>query len=256
MDINDITFAYADKIDRLHHVDTIIHKGEITTIIGPNGSGKSTFLQVMSNNYKPQQGNIMLEDKLLSEHKSKELAKKLGVVHQHNTAPMDMTVQRLAEYGRLPYKTPFSNNAIEDEKIVNWALQATGLTSEKETPINNLSGGQQQRAWISMALAQNTSYLFLDEPTSSLDIYYQYEIMELIKQLNQAYHLTIVLVLHDINQAIQYSNWIIVMKEGKIIEKGPPADIITEKLIYNVYGVHVKIKRDEKAGMYILPTGI
>src|SRR5690625_5254199 len=228
----------------------------MTTIIGPNGSGKSTLLSVMTNNNQPGHGEVLLEGKAVSQYKGKELAKILGVVHQQNIAPADMTVEKLVEYGRLPYKGTFTPSSEQDEKMVKWALDSTGLYDKRHMTINTLSGGQQQRAWIAMVLAQDTPYLFLDEPTANLDIYYQYEILELVKKLNEEHNLTIGMVLHDINQAIQYSDTIIAMKQGEIIKKGNLKEIITELLIYDVYGVHVVVKRDDGLGTYIVPTGI
>ncbi|MFC0302264.1 ABC transporter ATP-binding protein [Virgibacillus soli] len=256
MEIKDITFAYQDKIKRLHHVNATIQKGEITTILGPNGSGKSTLMGVLTNNNQPQAGQIIFEGKGLHQYKPKELAKKLGVVHQKNIAPSDMTVEKLVYYGRLPYRNTFSPQTKEDAEIVEWALTCTGLLEKRDVPLVTLSGGQQQRAWIAMALAQKTPFLFLDEPTSNLDIYFQYEILELVKRLRDEQGLTIVMVLHDINQAIQYSDTIIAMKQGEIIKTGKPEEIMTTALIHEIYGVDVVIKHDEAVGMYIVPIGI
>jgi len=256
MEIKDISFAYQDKIKRLHQVNSNIKKGEITTIIGPNGSGKSTLMGVMTNNNQPQQGQVILDGKILNKYKPKELAKKLGVVHQQNNAPADMTVEKLAYYGRLPHKSTFSPPSDQDLEMVEWALKCTGLYDKRHMAIDTLSGGQQQRVWIAMALAQDTPFLFLDEPTSNLDIYFQYEILELIQQLCEEHGLTIVMVLHDINQAIQYSDTIIAMKQGEIIKKGHPKTMMTEQLIHDIYGVHVIVKNDEELGMYIVPQGI
>lgn len=256
MEINDISFAYADKIKRLHHISSNIKKGEITTIIGPNGSGKSTLLSVMTNNHRPQEGEVILDGKTINRYKPKELARMLGVVHQQNTAPSDMTVEKLIHYGRLPHKGTFSPSSMKDEEMVGWALKCTGLQKKRHAAIETLSGGQKQRVWIAMALAQDTPLLFLDEPTSNLDIYFQYEILALIHRLRKEYKLTIVMVLHDINQAIQYSDTIIAMKDGQIIQSGPPHAIMTKQLIQDVYGVDVIVKEDEDVGMYIVPLGV
>jgi iron complex transport system ATP-binding protein len=256
MEIKEVSFAYQDKVKRLQQVEAEIKKGEITTIIGPNGSGKSTLLGVLTNNHRPQQGQVILDGKVINKYKPKELAKKLGVVHQQNTAPADMTVEKLVFYGRLPYKRTFSPQSDKDEQMVKWALESTGLYEKRNVPIDTLSGGQQQRAWIAMALAQDTPFLFLDEPTAALDIYYQYEILELVKQLCEKHGLTIVMVLHDINQAIQYSHNIIAMKQGKVIEKGDPKKIVTNQLMKDVYGVNIAVKNDEDVGLYIVPLGI
>ena len=256
MDIKGITFSYDNKINRLDNVNGEIKKGEITTIIGPNGCGKSTLLGIMSNNYLPQQGQVILDGKKIREYKPKELAKKLAVVHQENEAPSDMTVERLTTYGRLPHRSMFSSMSDEDEEAIEWALTCTNLQEKRHATIDSLSGGEKQRVWIAMTLAQKTQFLFLDEPTTYLDIYYQYEILELIKLLNRAHGLSIVMILHDINQAIQYSDTIIVMKEGKIVLKGSPEEVISEQLITDTYGIDVIVKNDERTGLYIVPVGI
>lgn len=256
MDIKGVSFAYQDKIKRLNDVNAHIKKSEITTIIGPNGSGKSTLMGVLTNNNKPQTGKTSLNDKALHKYKPKELAQTLGVVHQYNVAPADMTVEKLTYYGRLPYKSMFTSQLEEDEEVVEWALRCTGLYERRHMVIDTLSGGQQQRAWIAMALAQRTPYLLLDEPTANLDIYYQYDILKLVKQLRHEQGLTIVMVLHDINQAIQYSDTIIAMKQGEIVKMGSPKKIMTKELMHDVYGVNVAIKEDSELGMYIVPLGV
>lgn len=256
MEIKDISFSYQDKIKRLNQITAEVQEGKITTIIGPNGSGKSTLLGVITNNLQPQAGSVVLDGKSLQQYKPKDLAKRLSVVHQQNAAPADMTVEKLVYYGRLPYKTAFTSDVEKDEYMVKWAMECTGVYEKRKEPIDTLSGGQQQRVWIAMALAQDTPYLFLDEPTANLDIYYQYEILELVKQLCADHGLTIVMVLHDINQAIQYSDQVIAMKAGEIIAKGDPHAIVTNTLIQEVYGVKVVVKNDEDVGTYIVPIGI
>jgi len=256
METKDITFAYQDKITRLHDISTQIKKSEITTIIGPNGSGKSTLMGVLTNMHAPQTGQVILDGKMLNKYKPKELARTLGVVHQQNIAPEDLTVEKLVSYGRLPYKNTFSPSSEKDREMVKWALRCTGLYEMRHETIDTLSGGEQQRGWIAMALAQDTSYLLLDEPTSNLDIYYQYEILELVKRLRDEHGLTIVIVLHDINQAIYYSDTVIAMRNGEIVQQGAPQQIITERLIQEVYGIQVAVKHDHQVGKYIVPLGI
>ena len=256
MEIKDITFSYQDKVTRLHGIEAGITPGKITTILGPNGSGKSTLLGVLTNNLSPEKGSVVLDGKAIEQYKPKELAKKLGVVHQQNSAPSGMTVEKLVYYGRLPHKHAFTQHGEEDEEKVTWALERTGLSEMRHAPLDTLSGGQQQRAWIALALAQDTPYLFLDEPTANLDIFYQYEILELVKELCKEEGLTIVMVLHDINQAIQYSHEIIAMKSGRVISHGDPREIVTRQLMQDVYGVNVVVKDDPELGMYIVPIGI
>lgn len=256
MEINHITFAYRDKVTRLHDISARIRKGEITTIIGPNGCGKSTLMGVLTNNLSPQKGTIVLDGKAINTIKPKELALKLGVVHQQNTAPDDMTVEKLVTYGRLPHRKSFSPLSEKDEEMIEWAMKRTGIFDRRDMTIDSLSGGQQQRVWIAMALAQDTPYLFLDEPTSNLDMYYQYGILDLVKELRDQNELTIVMVLHDINQAIQYSDQIIAMKAGKVVAIGSPDEIVTKELMHELYGVEVIVKNDEEIGKFIVPLGV
>ncbi|MEH7219611.1 ABC transporter ATP-binding protein [Bacillus toyonensis] len=256
MEIKNVTFSYDNVTNRLKSVSSEIEIGKITTIIGPNGCGKSTLLSVMSRNHAPSSGEVILDGKAISEYKPKEFARKLAVVHQQNEAPADITVENLISFGRMPYKNIFSPQTDEDREAIERALVCTNLQSKRDKPIYALSGGERQRVWIAMTLAQNTPMLFLDEPTTYLDIYYQIEILELVKELNEVYGLTIVMVLHDINQAIRYSNHIIVMKDGEIVTKGNPNDVITEEMVKAIYGVDVVVKQDEDTGLYMVPMGI
>ncbi|AKR37578.1 MULTISPECIES: ABC transporter ATP-binding protein [Bacillus] len=256
MEIKNVTFSYDNVTNRLKSVSSEIEIGKITTIIGPNGCGKSTLLSVMSRNHAPSSGEVILDGKAISEYKPKEFARKLAVVHQQNEAPADITVEKLISFGRMPYKNIFSPQTDEDREAIERALVCTNLQSKRDKPIYALSGGERQRVWIAMTLAQNTPMLFLDEPTTYLDIYYQLEILELVKELNEVYGLTIVMVLHDINQAIRYSDHIIVMKDGEIITKGNPNDVITEEMVKAIYGVDVIVKQDEDTGLYMVPMGI
>ncbi|MFD0677662.1 MULTISPECIES: ABC transporter ATP-binding protein [unclassified Paenibacillus] len=256
MEIKEVTFSYDKKTDHLKAVSSLIEIGKVTTIIGPNGCGKSTLLGVMSHNNVPRIGQVLLDGKSLNSYKPKELAKKLAVVHQHNDAPSDLTVEKLVSFGRMPHKSMFNPSADEDEAAIEQALSRTNLLTKRKLTIDQLSGGERQRVWIAMSLAQSTPFLFLDEPTTYLDIYYQFELLDLIKTLNAEYGLTIVMVLHDINQALRYSDRIIVMKSGEIAMNGLPQDVITEATIKQIYGVDVVIKQDQAAGLYIVPLGI
>ncbi|HIW33343.1 MAG TPA: ABC transporter ATP-binding protein [Candidatus Paenibacillus intestinavium] len=253
MEINRISFQYKNSEQILSELSTSIAQGKITTIIGPNGSGKSTLLALLARNNMPSAGQIIIDGRDLQQLKSKELARILAVVHQQNEAPYDLTVEKLVEYGRLPYRHMFSSETDEDREAVEWALACTKLTEFRSRRLNELSGGQKQRAWVAMALAQKTSILFLDEPTTFLDIYYQIELLDLVQQLNREHGLTIVMVLHDVNQAIRYSDDIKVLKDGNIIAEGEPETIMTSELMELVYGVKAIIRKDEETGMYIVP---
>lgn len=255
MDINSIVYSHDGKETHLKNITAHIAKGKITTIIGPNGCGKSTLLGVMSNHFHPEKGHVILEQKDIMAYKSKALAKKLAIVHQQNSAPVDMTVEKLVGYGRLPYKSIFQTDFKTDQAVVDWALEKTRLIEKRKNTLDALSGGERQRVWIAMALAQKSEYLFLDEPTTYLDIFYQFDILELVKSLNETEKLTIVMVLHDINQAIRYSDELIVMKRGEIIAQGKPEDVITKEQMKDVYQMDMAVVEDEMTGLYTIPIG-
>ncbi len=242
--------------NHLDGVTTTIQKGKITTIIGPNGCGKSTLLSVLSRNHLPKSGQVSLENRDLVLYKSKEFAKKLAIVYQQNEIPKDLTIEKLVSFGRLPHKTMLQRNQVEDEKAIDWALSVTNLLEKRHQDLEALSGGERQRVWIAMALAQRSEILCLDEPTTYLDIYYQIELLELIKALNEEYGLTIVMVLHDINQAIRYSDQVIMMMDGQIVAEGPPREVITKALIKKVYGVNAIFREDDELGLYMMSIGI
>lgn len=256
MEIKNIEYGYDQTRKILKSISVDINKGQVTTIIGPNGSGKSTLLSVLSKSVVPQSGQVILDGKSLTTYKAKELAQKLAVVHQQNTAPADMTVEKLISYGRIPHRSIFSSEREEDEQAIEWALSCTNLHAKRTNTLDALSGGERQRVWIAMALAQKTPFLFLDEPTTYLDIYYQYEILELVRTINREHGISVVMVLHDINQAIRYSDQIIAMKGGEVIVNGPPDQVITREVIRDIYGVDVIVKSDEDTGLYIVPVGL
>lgn len=241
MEVKNVEFAYdCEKV--LKGISFKVESEKITTIIGANGCGKSTLFNVMTKNLKPQRGSVTLNGESIEKIPIKKFARLVSIVHQYNTAPSDISVEVLVGYGRLAYKKAFKNDKYENEKYVTRALEATGITNIRKKKISELSGGQRQRVWIAMALAQNTKVLFLDEPTTYLDIKYQIEILRLIKKLNEEYKITIVMVLHDINQAVYYSDNIIAMKDGKIIGQGKAKEIITGELIYETYGVRLDVE--------------
>ncbi|GAE32240.1 ABC transporter ATP-binding protein [Halalkalibacter hemicellulosilyticus] len=256
MEIRNVDYSYQQNIKTLSNISMTVAKGQITTIIGPNGSGKSTLLQLMSRHLTPEKGEVLLDGKKISLFSTKEFAREIAVVHQQNDAPTDMTVERLIEYGRLPYKKLLQMKQKEDDDIIAWALTCTNLEEKKDVMLHQLSGGERQRVWIAMSLAQKTNYLFLDEPTTYLDLFHQYEILEFITQLNQLNNMTIVMVLHDLNQAIKYSDQLIIMKDGAIVTQGKPAEVMNEQIIKEIYGVEVVMKSDKDTGLYIVPIGV
>lgn len=240
--VEDISFSYG-KHEVLKNLSFDLHEGKITTLIGANGCGKSTLFNLMTKNLRPDSGSIKLQGKSLMEIRLKELARQAAIVHQYNTAPADLSVEKLISYGRTPYHTlGLSPDAKEDEEKIGWAMEITNTFKIKDKPVSELSGGQKQRVWIAMALAQDTKILFLDEPTTYLDIRYQLQILKLIRQLNREFGITIIMVLHDINQSLYYSDEIIAIKDGRIIAQGFPEQVITPKLVQKVYDVELNIK--------------
>ncbi len=251
-EIHDLDFAYGTNWV-IQGLSVKIAKEKITTLIGANGCGKSTLFNLITKNLKPKSGNILLDSTDISQIKLRDFAKQAAIVHQYNTAPDNITVEKLVGYGRTPYRSfGISSDSKTDDEKIRQAMEITHITKHKDCAVSQLSGGQKQRVWIAMALAQDTKILFLDEPTTYLDIRYQLQILNLVRMLNREYGMTIIMVLHDINQSLYYSNEIIAMKDGKIIAQGEPEKIITPELIRRVYDVDLAISMAD-GKPFILP---
>lgn len=252
IDVVNLNFSYDKNYEFMKNINLHIRKGEITTIIGPNGSGKSTLLSMLSGINKSFSGEIIIDDFNIKKLKYKDIAKKVACVHQHNSVPGDISVKELVSYGRIPHKKYFQKNLKEDEEIIEWAIDRSGLKKLKDKTVMDLSGGERQRVFLALALAQKSEILFLDEPTTYLDIYHQIELLELIKELKEKEKLTIVMVLHDINQALAYSDNVIVMKNGQIVKCGKTKDVINIKLMNDVYNIGGSIEK-YKDDLYFIP---
>lgn len=240
MEVKHVSFSYG-KNTILSDLSFAVKEGNITTVMGANGCGKSTLFSLMTKNQTPGKGKILLEGKNIANLRFIDFAKRVSIVHQYNSAADDITVERLVSYGRTPYQKMLGTRTKEDEELVERAMEVTGILPYRDREIAALSGGQRQRVWIAMALAQNTKILFLDEPTTYLDIRYQLEILELVKKLNQEYGITILMVLHEINQAITYSDEVIGLKDGSIVMQGKPQEVITAESMKELYGVSLKV---------------
>ena len=240
MEVRDVHFAYG-KNKILKGASLTVEKGKITTIMGANGCGKSTLFSLMTKNLTPGKGRIFLKGKNILNLRLNEFARRVAIVHQYNTASDDITVERLVSFGRTPHLGVMGAKGEDDEKFIEWAMEVTNVAQFRERELSRLSGGQRQRVWIAMALAQGTETLFLDEPTTYLDIRYQIEILELVKKLNREYGKTIIMVLHDINQAIYFSDKIIGLCEGKVLVQGDPNEVITEESIKALYGIDLEV---------------
>ena len=245
LSIKNLKFSYGDH-EVLRGLSAEIKSGAVTTLMGANGCGKTTLLSLLTKNLKPAEGSILLDGQNLAGISLKDFARRAAIVHQKNAAPNDLTVEKLVSYGRLPYSSIFRVSLDEkNQKQVERAMHLTGLTELRDRRIGTLSGGQRQRAFIAMALAQNTKLLFLDEPTTSLDVRYQVEILRLVERLNREQGMTIVMVLHDINQALAYSDEIIGLKDGRVAVQGAPEDVIDSESLQTLYGIRLPVFRAE-----------
>lgn len=243
--VKNLSFAYEEKVI-LQDLDFQIQAGKVTTLMGANGCGKSTLLQLLTKNLKPQSGNLFLEQYDMNQLTMKQFAKKVAIVHQYNTAPDDITVEELVQYGRTPYAKLISDGKekAEDQRKVERAMKITGVLPYRGKLVSKLSGGQKQRVWIAMALAQDTKILLLDEPTTYLDVRYQLQILRLVKMLNRKCGITIIMVLHDINQALAYSDEIIALSpKGNMILQGEPARVVNSQVMKEMYGIHLEVAK-------------
>lgn len=235
----------------INDVSLQLKKGEIVSIIGANGSGKSTILRLLTKLITPESGSVYLEGKRIDEMSQKVIAQKLTMlpqVHDHN---IDLTVYDLVKYGRNPFQKWYEGIRAEDKDIIEFAISATNLEHMRHRPLQSLSGGERQRAWIAMSLAQMPDILLFDEPTTYLDISHQLEVMELIKRLNDENGITIVMVLHDLNQAARYSHRLIAMKDGGIVLQGAPNEVFSRNFFEEVFGIDVNIYYDEDIPFFI-----
>ncbi|MCW4354483.1 ABC transporter ATP-binding protein [Hoyosella sp. YIM 151337] len=252
---DNVTLSYGDRIV-IEDLSLDIPTGGITTIIGPNGCGKSTLLRALGRLLKPRAGTVTLDGKLITSMRTKEVARVLGMLPQAPIAPEGLTVADLVSRGRHPHQSWVRQWSSDDEKEVSAALELTGISDLADRPINELSGGQRQRVWISMALAQGTDILLLDEPTTYLDLSHAIDVLDLIDQLHDGMGRTVVMVLHDLNLAVRYSDHLVVMKDGRIIAQGRPRDVITAQLLATAFGLRATVIDDPASDApLIVPIG-
>ncbi|HWJ78821.1 MAG TPA: ABC transporter ATP-binding protein [Niallia sp.] len=240
----------------LKEVGLEIPSNKISVIIGSNGCGKSTLLKTLSNLIKSTSGDIMLDGKAISKYPPKQLARILGILPQSPIVPEGITVADLVGRGRFPHQSFFSGWTKKDYEAVAEAMEIMKVTEFANKNIDELSGGQRQRVWIAMALAQQTDILFLDEPTTFLDITYQVEILDLLTDLNRKYGTTIVMVLHDINLTARYADYIFALEKGRLVAEGKPSDIITSQLVKDIFGLDCTVIVDPVSGTpLVVPMG-
>ena len=247
LEAKNVCFSYQQGSPILDSLNVTIPKGKITALIGRNGCGKSTLLRLFNRLIEADSGQFLLEKKSLESYSAKALAQKMAHLTQSPQAPEGLTVLELVKFGRHPYQGFLGRSSKEDKDIVALALEQTALTELSHRGLHELSGGQRQRAWIAMALAQNTEYLLLDEPTTYLDISHQLEVLELLAALNEEQNKTIVMVVHEPNHASQYANHVVCLAGGKVLTTGSPKEIFTEQTMIELYGVRPLIFEGDEA---------
>lgn len=243
----DLSLAY-EKTMVIDDLQLTIPTGRITALVGRNGSGKSTLLRALARLLKPQGGAVFLDNVSIFTMSTKEVARQLGILPQSPVAPEGVTVRDLVAQGRYPHQRWLQRWSKEDEHMVERALEATSMTSLADRPLETLSGGQRQKAWIAMALAQETAFMLLDEPTTFLDIAHQMEVLDLLYELNVAEGRTVVMVLHDLNQACRYAHHLVALRDGRVVAEGAPSRVVTEDLVRSVFGIECRIVADPVAG--------
>ncbi|WP_042348171.1 ABC transporter ATP-binding protein [Bacillus massiliigorillae] len=238
--IEELTAGYERNII-FENLYASIEQGKVTTIIGPNGCGKSTLLKTIGRILNKEKGKVFLQEQDLQTLSTKEIAKQLAILAQSPSAPPQLKVGELISYGRYPHRKNINRLSPEDIEIINWAMEVTQTTEFESRELSHLSGGQRQRVWLAMALAQKTDILLLDEPTTYLDMAHQVEVLKIVKKLNEEHGCTVVMVLHDINQAARFSDTIIAMRDGEIIKIGSPKEIMTQQVLNDVFQINATI---------------
>lgn len=250
----DVCYGPATVVSKL---SLAIQAGGITALVGTNGSGKSSVLKAMSRLLKPHNGGVYLDGIAIATMATAAVARKLAILPQSPEVPASLTVRELVEQGRYPHSGPLRMLKSQDHAAIDAALKLTGMTEFRHRSLDSLSGGERQRAWVALALAQSTPVLMLDEPTTYLDVRHQLEILELIRRLNKEQGITIVVVLHDLNQAARYADRIVVLQKGQIVADGQPALILTADMLEHVFGIHAHVIPDPESGTPVfLPYAI
>lgn len=242
--VKNLSVAYEDNLI-IENMNLSIPSGEISIIIGANGCGKSTLLKTIARVIKPKSGDIFINGKNIREQKEKHLAAQVAFLPQGPVCPPGLTVKELIAFGRFPHQKLMGGLKSHDKDIIQWAMEETELKDYADREIGNLSGGQRQRAWIAMTLAQETDIIMLDEPTTYLDMSYQLEVLKVLERLNRNKKITVVIVLHELNNACRFASNIIGLKQGSLICQGTPVDVITKESLKEIYGIDARLQLSE-----------
>ncbi len=250
--VKNLSVAYENNTI-IEDLSLSIPKGKISIIIGANGCGKSTFLKTLARINKPKAGEIFINKKDIKKINEKNIAKEVAFLPQGPVCPSGLTVRELVAFGRFPHQKLIGGLNSHDKKVIDWAIKETGLSEFADREVENLSGGQRQRAWIAMTLAQETEIIMLDEPTTYLDMSYRLEVLEVLEKLNKEKNITVVIVLHELNNACRFADNIIGFKKGKIICQGKPIDVINKENLKEIYGIDASLRASEN-GEYPICT--
>ncbi|MFH1981590.1 MAG: ABC transporter ATP-binding protein [Pseudomonadota bacterium] len=245
IDLTTVSAGYGKSPDVLRDISLKIPKGAFVTLIGPNGSGKSTLLRVIAAVLRPRSGSATMDGRALSGIPPRQLARRISFLPQQPITPAEFTVRDLVSYGRHPYLGWMGRMQPGDWSVVDWACEMTRLTDLQDRLVGTLSGGERQRAWLALSLAQQSDLLLLDEPTTFLDICYQLEILELVRRLNETLGMSVVMVLHDLNQAARYSHRMLALKDGMLVAEGAPDEVMTPAFLRDVFRIDARLHRDE-----------
>lgn len=254
LQVRDLSFSYQNK-PILKNIDFTVNRGEIISLIGSNGSGKSTLLRTIAGLLKPSKGEIRFQDQNVHKRPRKWISQHIAFLPQNLEQVQHITVWELISRGRSPHQDLCWKQSAKDKEKISWVIEYMNLTSLQNRTLQSLSGGEKQRAWIAMILVQDTDLLLLDEPVTYLDMKYQWELLSVIKQIKREYHKSFIIVLHDLQHALNVADRFIAMKDGEIYSVGEPSEGMTSQLIENVFDISASVHQLPEYNVpFIVPT--
>ncbi|MFC7547878.1 ABC transporter ATP-binding protein [Plantactinospora sp. GCM10030261] len=248
---------HGQDLDLAYHGNPVVHNASIdfvasrvTALVGPNGSGKSTLLRSIARLHRPDRGEVRFDDGTPAVDLSPvEFARRVTLLSQSRPTPNGVTVRDVVGYGRHPYRGRWRAADPDGPRAVAWAMDVTGVTGMAERGVDELSGGEAQRVWLATCLAQQARVLLLDEPTTFLDLHYQMEILDLVRDLADDHGVAVGVVLHDLNQAAAVADHVVLMQDGRVRAAGPPAEVLTEAALSEAYGIRIEVRTDPETGL-------